>query len=147
MTVGRWGTIIGHAVGIAVSVSLLTAIPVTMYAVGAFVSDDPGGPYLLAIVPLLSFALAIGISLLVCLPVSLCFRWLARSRGMPWWVPPPAFFCLSCLVCGGGALCCMDRAPPVGYVGVAVTLGGFLTAGFTAYWCALIVVRYLLHRA
>jgi hypothetical protein len=138
--------VLNHAIAGLVSAGVLTAIPIVVYIASAVVSNDAGGPLSLVMVPLLSLAVGAGTTLFVCLPCAILFVWLCRRTRMPVWLPPLAFFLLAALGVVVWGTLALDGPPPIGYLGLGASGGGFFTIGFIAYWFVLMFGRRLLER-
>ena len=132
-------SVVRHVLAAAASVALLTAIPIVLYIGAAIISNDPGGPLNVVLVPLLSVAVAVGTTVVIYVPFAVLFQWLARKHRVPFWLPLLIFASLSFLFFILWGFLAMERPPPIGHLGFAALFAAFFTFGFVVYWLALVL--------
>lgn len=135
----RTSLLLWHAISLACSAGVLTAIPVVIYFAGAFVTNDAGGPMAVIMIPLLSLAAGCAVAFVVLLPVAALTQRLSRKRAVPLWLPPVLFFLASFGAFLLWNILSMESPPPIGRLGFAASVSGYLALGFVVYWLTLIL--------
>jgi hypothetical protein len=129
--------------------ALMTLLPIGAYGLllilGLIAFGDPGGWLNLILVPLISAAVALLGTGLLC-PLALLLQRLRMRRRFPAWLPlalayPAAFTLLAFALLAGRAR--LPTAPELAGVALASLL---LSCGFGAYWVPLLASEALLRR-
>jgi hypothetical protein len=136
-----------HLFAALTSVAIATLVPIAAYMLGILFTGQLGGPLNLILIPLITGALGLAVTLLAYVPISALLDFLASRRRLRRWTPAAVALALA----GGLGIAFLVLRPDdllgtYSFAQFLLFLSCGLCIGFALHWVALSLASFALRR-